>query len=54
MTQVKYDEGLKNFHKLKDYIKTSLSIKQNLQPGELGDLMSFVRLDLMQLELSLR
>ena len=34
---MKYDEGLNNFHKLKDYIKTSLSIKQNLQPDPLQD-----------------
>ena len=39
---MKYDEGLNNFHKLKDYIKTSLSIQQNpqldpLQHDELGD-----------------
>ena len=31
ITQVKYDEGLNTFHKLKDYIKTSLSIRQNPQ-----------------------
>ena len=34
---MKYDEGLNNFHKLKDYIKTSLSIKQNLQLNPLQD-----------------
>ena len=34
---MKYDEGLNNFHKLKDYIKTSLSIRQNLQLNPLQD-----------------
>ena len=38
MTQVKYDEGLNNFHKLKDYIKTSLSIRQNLQDDEKNEI----------------